>query len=123
MSRTRNKYNNAIYYFFKTHIVATENTNEIENATNEIGIPFQCKVESKVKGYRDAMTGVYQSTTIKRLKTMADLDFAFGDLVSKVSNPSDGDKEFIQSAHEIEQYNRGGKHSNIPITEWVIEVS
>ncbi len=123
MSRSRNKHNNAIYYLFKTSITETDTTNEIENTTNQIGVPFQCKVENKVKGYRDAMSGVWQSTTLKILKTNAELDFEFGDKVSKNAYPSDGDYEFIQKAFQVEQYNRGGKHNKKLITEWQIEVS
>jgi|LGVE01.1.fsa_nt_gb hypothetical protein len=120
----RKKHNSSIYYLFKQTISETSTTNEIENATNQIGIPFLCDVKNVIKAYRDAMSGkVYQTTTTKTLVTDEQLDFQIGDKVSRVNNPSDTNKEMIQQANPLEKLDRGNKYRSTPIYEWTIEVS
>jgi len=123
MSRTRQKIKTADYYLFKQFIKATTVDNEIENKTNEIGQFFVCEIVNITKTYRDAVTGLWQTTTIKNLKTNAELDFAIGDRVSQKAYPEKGDYEFIQLADDKPQNDRGSRHNSEPIISWVLQVT
>ena len=123
MSRTRQKHNEIDLYLFP--MKTTETDYQIENSDSTVGIHFRAEdMGMKTRSEINILGGhSYQGTTVNVYKTMNQMDFNIGDVISTVPNPTAKDKSAIVKISSKPQNKRGARHNTTRVIEYTIEVS